>query len=518
VIGHGDRAAPSESRSSAAAPPAAAGFLRAAEGEVVAFARNKRQVLRGAARHGARRNRQERPGEEMLHKVELAPLTGLRFVAAFSILFLHTIAWCTPFQYDPAFRPVAELIGVYGMPLFFVLSGFVIHYNYGSLFRDQPYRGAVREFLVARFARIYPLYFFFFLCGASIDFTVNWIPDAPRAFVSYIVHCVTLTQAWVYKLVVNQKLLFDNGFGLAWSLSCEFFFYLAYLVFVFAILALRRPRSGFAAAAFFAAAVIGVLTYADLHMDSFLDFARAHLKNFLSVEDNPNSNFYRWFFYFSPYVRIWEFVLGCLTAQCFLLVRDRPIGRSERLWGAIALYVALALLLIYGCVYAFALGGPRVRQLVNFFALNFGCAAPLAVVIFCAARYRSAVAGFLALPWVVGLGDISYSIYAVHTWTLRPFIRPPVELNFMYGVDAIIRIALAIALTLIVATATYAIIENPARRYLRARLMRKDTPRAEAPAAERPLAAPAPAAAPEAAYPPPRPELEPLGAGRAPAP
>jgi peptidoglycan/LPS O-acetylase OafA/YrhL len=449
-----------------------------------------------------------------MQKVDLAPLTGLRFIAAFSILFLHTIAWCTPFEGDRIFRPAAELIGVYGMPLFFVLSGFVIHYNYGSLFRDRQYGRAVGEFLAARFARIYPLYFFFFLCGATIDFTVHWIPDTPRAFLSYIVHSVTLTQSWVYKLVVNQRMLLDNGFGLAWSLSCEFFFYLAYTVFVFAILALRRPGRSFAAVAVFSAAVAGVLTFAFLHLQELLDFARAHLNNFLSVQDNQISSFYRWFFYFSPYVRIWEFVLGCLTAQCFLLVHDRTVAHTEGICGTICMYLALVLLLAYGALYAFDLGSPLVMRLVNFFALNFGCAIPIAIVIFCVARYRSAVAGFLSLPWVVGLGNISYSIYAVHTWTLRPFIRPPVELNFMYGVDAFFRIGLAIALTLIVATATFAVIENPCRRYLRARL-RPKAPRLD----DVPKADLAPTRAHDAATracpPIPRPRLEPIGADRA---
>lgn len=51
--------------------------------------------------------------------------------------------------------------------------------------------------------------------------TINWIHYPPREFLSYIVHSVTLTQSWVYKIVVNQRVLWNNGFGLAWSLSCE---------------------------------------------------------------------------------------------------------------------------------------------------------------------------------------------------------------------------------------------------------------------------------------------------------
>src|SRR5215467_4232256 len=108
-------------------------------------------------------------------KADIPALTGLRFAAAFSILFLHAVYWCIPFTDTKLPNAIASWVGVYGMPLFFVLSGFVIHYNYGLLFHDQPYTAASRHFSVARFARIYPLYFFFFVFGSISDFTANRI-------------------------------------------------------------------------------------------------------------------------------------------------------------------------------------------------------------------------------------------------------------------------------------------------------------------------------------------------------
>jgi peptidoglycan/LPS O-acetylase OafA/YrhL len=406
-------------------------------------------------------------------KAEIAPLTGLRFAAAFAILFQHTTFWCAPFNDNAAFRKVAGLVGIYGMPLFFVLSGFVIHYNYAALFRNQPYAGALREFLAARFARIYPLYFFFFVFGVISDAMVNWVPYFPRALASYIVHAITLTQSWVYKLTVHQKLLLDNGFGLSWSISCELFFYLAYTAFVFAILALRRPGRCLAALVVFAAAVLAALSLTFVHLDAALAFFRAHWSNFLPISENRESSFFRWFFYYSPYMRVWEFALGCLTAQLFLLVQQRPVSVVEGRIAAVLLYVAIAFALAFGIAYGYGLGSRGFVNAIHFFSLNFGCAVPIAVIIFCASRYRSAVAGFLALPWIVWLGDISYSIYAVHTWTLRVFVRPPVDFTFATATDAVIRIAFGIVFTIIVASATYRIIEVPCRRYLRHKLMRR---------------------------------------------
>jgi peptidoglycan/LPS O-acetylase OafA/YrhL len=81
-------------------------------------------------------------------KVELPALTGLRFVAAFSILFLHATEWTSRFNDTSIFDVAANMVGLIGMPLFFVLSGFVIHYNYASSFRDRSYGSAVHNFLV----------------------------------------------------------------------------------------------------------------------------------------------------------------------------------------------------------------------------------------------------------------------------------------------------------------------------------------------------------------------------------
>ena len=70
------------------------------------------------------------------------------------------------------------------MPLFFVLSGFVIHYNYAQPVHAQPLRGTY-NFFVARFARLYPMYFVvlfadLFFHGFLDDWPVWPSPTASR--------------------------------------------------------------------------------------------------------------------------------------------------------------------------------------------------------------------------------------------------------------------------------------------------------------------------------------------------
>jgi peptidoglycan/LPS O-acetylase OafA/YrhL len=89
-------------------------------------------------------------------------LTGLRFIAAFSVLFAHALPkmifpWPEG-EVAPDIYTMLHATSAEGMSLFFVLSGFVIHYNYSGQLATQGTVGYI-IFFIARFARLYPLYF-----------------------------------------------------------------------------------------------------------------------------------------------------------------------------------------------------------------------------------------------------------------------------------------------------------------------------------------------------------------------
>jgi peptidoglycan/LPS O-acetylase OafA/YrhL len=94
------------------------------------------------------------------HPDALPALTGLRFLAALSVLVGHSFADLVKFSgIQPLWAHYLSHMAAIGMPLFFVLSGFVIHYNYHYSIVTAPARGTF-NFIVARFARLYPLYIF----------------------------------------------------------------------------------------------------------------------------------------------------------------------------------------------------------------------------------------------------------------------------------------------------------------------------------------------------------------------
>jgi peptidoglycan/LPS O-acetylase OafA/YrhL len=86
----------------------------------------------------------------------IRPLTGLRAVAAYAVLLAHIVSW-TVGRSDPAIQLISERLAYFGISLFFVLSGFVMEYNYIEKVSSGDLR-QVYNFLVARFARLYPLY------------------------------------------------------------------------------------------------------------------------------------------------------------------------------------------------------------------------------------------------------------------------------------------------------------------------------------------------------------------------
>src|SRR5579872_3889748 len=75
---------------------------------------------------------------------EIPALTGIRFFAAAFILIAHAADWTLQFS-DSNVKENLTILAMYGMPLFFVLSGFVIHYNYWRLFR-AGYAEALAKF------------------------------------------------------------------------------------------------------------------------------------------------------------------------------------------------------------------------------------------------------------------------------------------------------------------------------------------------------------------------------------
>lgn len=147
---------------------------------------------------------------EVRHKLPpIKSLTSLRFFAAIYVVLFHESANPGHFVFFPlAARFVAS--GFTAVTLFFVLSGFILAYNYDRI-RSR------REFWISRFARIYPVYFLSLL---PAFITPHW-SHHPRPGAIGVVLTFLLLQSWWIPLSGSLN-------AVAWTLSVEAFFYGAF--------------------------------------------------------------------------------------------------------------------------------------------------------------------------------------------------------------------------------------------------------------------------------------------------
>jgi hypothetical protein len=387
---------------------------------------------------------------------QIPALTGLRFFAAFMILYGHSLGWIAQFQDANVDR--VTFIGVPGMSLFFVLSGFVIHYNYRDLFLRHGFARAICEFAAARFARLYPLFLVFLVMAIAADGPV------PGQILGYF---VTLTQSWWYTVYQN-RLIINWLFPTSWSISTEMFFYAVYPAVAFWIAAVVGGRRMLWIATLYSCAILAGLIASRIYLTSFLDIAQGHVPDYIAPGAKTfEDSFYRWFFYFSPCARVLEFLLGCMTAQVVVQTRAKPPTAIERHLGAWALAAAIAALLLISMMTVGIVQITYVTDYAQHMEMTFLCGPPVAVILFCVARYETPVARFLSFPLLVLLGEMSYSIYLVHMFTLRLFEHPPRIFSLGQVLDAGLCVVCGIALTLIVSYGTYHLIEMPGRLWLR---------------------------------------------------
>ena len=355
-------------------------------------------------------------------------LTGLRFVAAFLIVLHH-------FGKPPSPQFIRNVLehGFVAVNLFFILSGFILTYSYLS--QQGSLKTSKRNFWVARFARIYPVYLLGFVIGTPLALQqISQLGGAsPWTEISlFAAAALTLVQSWSSVAVMVWN-------GPAWSLSVEAFFYLLFPFVAPAIFRLK-PRSLLVATlVFWIASLVGPLTAL------------------------VTTHFDRNFWMFNPLVRLPEFLLGIALGK-FWLTRKR--GDFDRYLPHVA--IASALLLV-----AFlSLDAPE-SVFMN------GTTAPMMMaLIYSLACGRGVLARFLATKPMVLLGEASYSLYLFH-WPLW-FIITDYLVNdlqrFQQGPSHFVACVVPmIAASLL----TFKFLEHPANRFLKKALSspKKATPK-----------------------------------------
>lgn len=339
---------------------------------------------------------------------KVSALTGIRFVAAAYVFIMHYGASFLARAGAP--RPIATLLrnGVFGVSIFFVLSGFILAHAHPARFKASA---QYRDYFIARLARIYPVYLFALVLALPVP--TRSVPLTARSAVDVLAMVQSWTNAYGH-----------SGYAWimqAWTLSAELFFY---LLFPFLINLLRRLGSPVLLAlcvidaAFMISAGTATLTpWTDFGGHVHVPAWPVHL--------------------FLPLARSGEFLFGMLLQT--LVIRASPIARQPGTALCLAVTAAIAVLL------------STARD-------DRGIAAATVLIGLLIALIYVSDNGFtrlLGCPALYLLGSASYALYLlqgpVHAY-LRMFVPNP------YG-----RL-LGFPVTLAAAILVWRVIEEPARR------------------------------------------------------
>lgn len=169
---------------------------------------------------------------------EIKALTGLRLFAAIWVVLFHfrpLLAQAVP-DFSSALAPVLNT-GAQGVDLFFILSGFVLAWNYLDRMGPSWSTRDTLHFLWMRLARVWPVYLVtLHLAALWIIFTLN-VGHVPAENADTLTATSYIRQLFLVQLWFQPYFDGSSWDGPAWSISAE---WLAYLSFGFLALVIFR--------------------------------------------------------------------------------------------------------------------------------------------------------------------------------------------------------------------------------------------------------------------------------------
>jgi peptidoglycan/LPS O-acetylase OafA/YrhL len=374
----------------------------------------------------------------MVTRVELPQLTGLRFLAAGSVVLFHLQFYSLSGVPGPVLRVAAY--GNASVGLFFILSGFILTYTYlGSSGRLDK-----RRFWFSRFARIYPVYLLALLIAAPVDIRSELSRQSAHALPELLASLLStpfLLQAWIPQVALSWD-------APSWSLSAEAFFYALFPFVAPRLMRLSVRRASLVFVGLWVAALTGPFVY---------DFI---FPNRVSAA-GPTGDPWLLFVGYNPLARLPEFVLGIIVARLFLA---RPRDARPALNGILS-----------GVVLAALLGLCLTVPNLPFLVVNNGLFDPLfALLVYGLATESGLIARVFSTRAIVFLGGASYALYLLH-WPAIEMLSRTVHLAGMSQLVLLFGFAVSV---IIAAAVTFRIVEQPARAALRTRFERMQPQRA----------------------------------------
>jgi peptidoglycan/LPS O-acetylase OafA/YrhL len=361
------------------------------------------------------------PLERLLH------LDGLRGLAVLLVFFVHLHPLFSGFlkqnSFLFSFSNSLASIGNAGVDLFFLVSGYLI---YGVVLKHAH---TYRSFLWRRIHRIYPTFIVVFLLYLILSFifpSESKLSGSTAEKVEYIAaNFFLLPGVFPIKPIIT----------VAWSLSYEFFFYLAIPLIVH-MARFRKMSSGHKAVVFAVWWVVGTIGLRFLGLQRLQMFA----VGILIYELGQLKAFTKGLSAVGEYVAALAFIFGLICAY-FLFVPTSELITMRDSARYLAFPLMSASFFLFG-TYALLYSG-FLRTLLNWIPLRF-------------------------------LGRVSYSYYLIHGLTLKTlaFIITAVHVRWVGTTAFCIVSLIGFALTYLNATLLYLMVEEPLSLHTESTLLR----------------------------------------------
>jgi peptidoglycan/LPS O-acetylase OafA/YrhL len=358
----------------------------------------------------------------------MAPLTALRFPAAFWVMLFHYVT-VLPEGGIRSWAPVGK--GYLAVDFFFILSGFILSHAHGEELLLK--RLSFRDFCIKRLARIYPLHVLTLaLYVAGILVVMN--ADQFGAYAQYL----QKYKDYLTTYSVIDNLLLTHGWGFesdltfnkpSWSISSEWFAYLLF-PFLIPVVAGIKSRHLLSGAVLFLIGVWVLTPFIVFHPMTELTF------NFSVLRIVP------------------EFILG-MALYAFGRQYALTLPAKNLFYVCCALIMALSFFAVSPIYFICLLG---------------------AVVYSAAEMCAQGYDGFFSRRIPVYLGTISYAVYMVHFLVMDALYVFWVVL--IYGNQVTLDMFLLIwlcmfALTFALSPLLYQFVENPCRFWICRRFLDK---------------------------------------------
>lgn len=337
-------------------------------------------------------------------------LTSLRFLFALMVFGAHCYV-LSPFFDTHVFKE-----GFVGVSFFFVLSGFIIAYNY----QDKLHRKEInkRTFWIARIARIYPLHWLTLLTAALLGYTAT---TGTADWLRHFLPALTLTHAYI-----PQTDYFFSFNSPSWSLCCEQLFYLCFPFLV--------PFIGNGKRLLMAVGIIALLVITGMY---------------LTPEESIKG-----YWYVNPLARFPDFIVGVLLYKAYTHIKDRSISFRT---GSLLEIGVLALFLVF---YLYAADVPKVYRYSCYYWL------PVSAVLLCFSLQKGIVSRLLSNRLLIIGGEISYSFYLIHLFVLLTYTERQ-KTGALPSIDWPIAVPVLFCIVIALCLLSYYYFEKPMNKYIK---------------------------------------------------